>query len=174
MSFNGLGLFTSPGLVMTPRRTSEQVVLGALDRLGARAARVVDVGTGSGALAIAIAVAAPRVEVWATDSDPHALGAQFGITRPGVPAEVRKVCDDELDRSRHRSEQVPMPNVNAVLEAVPSQGRARERDPESAVFSTGDGLDLYRRLLSSADKRLTASGAVILQVHRPGCSRRAG
>jgi methylase of polypeptide subunit release factors len=38
-----------------------------------------------------------------------------------------------------------------------------EDEPEAAVFSTGDGLDHYRRLLAGAGDHLSARGGVILQ-----------
>ncbi|MFV1428300.1 protein-(glutamine-N5) methyltransferase, release factor-specific, partial [Klebsiella pneumoniae] len=60
VTFDGLRLFNLPGRVMTPRATSEQLVDAARRRIGADAARVVDVGTGGGAIAIAIASACPR------------------------------------------------------------------------------------------------------------------
>lgn len=85
VSFNGLSLRTAPGRVMTPRPATEQLVAAALERLGERPARVVDVGTGSGALAIAIAAAAPRAEVWATDTSRCAVAlARANVRRHGL------------------------------------------------------------------------------------------
>src|SRR5918999_3430044 len=67
--FDGLALLAAPGLVMTPRSTSEALVAPVAARLDGRvAARVADVGTGSGALAVALAARLPHVEVWATDT----------------------------------------------------------------------------------------------------------
>jgi release factor glutamine methyltransferase len=165
-SFNGLGLTTAPGRVMTPRATSEQVVAAALARLQGGPARVADVGTGSGALAIAIAVAAPRVEVWATDSSRRAVAlACANVRRHGLEDRVH-VCHGDL--------LAPVPGaidlIVANLPYLPRRSRPCYPDlrvePEDALFSPGDGLDLYRRLLCSAEERLTASGALILQLHR--------
>lgn len=166
VSFNGLGLLTAPGRVMTPRKASEQLVRAALDRLEGRPARIVDVGTGSGALAIAIAVALPRVEVWATDTDTEAVALAC--------ANVRRHGLEDRVHVRHGDLLTPVPGAIGLIVAnlpyLPRSSRARYPDlrvePEDAVFSTGDGLDLYRRLLRSAAERLTASGAVILQLHR--------
>jgi release factor glutamine methyltransferase len=164
--FKGLVLDTTPGRVMTPRAASEQVVTEALVRLRGRPARVADVGTGSGALALAIALAAPRVEVWATDSSRSAVAlALANVRRHGLGDRVH-VCQGDL--------LAPVPGaidlIVANLPYLPRRSRPRYPDlraePEEAVFSTGDGLDLYRRLLCSAEERLSASGAVILQLHR--------
>jgi release factor glutamine methyltransferase len=166
VSFKGLELWTAPGRVMTPRPASEQVVAAALARLHGGPARVADVGTGSGALAIAIAVAAPRVEVWATDSSRSAVAlARTNVRRHSLEDRIH-VCHGDL--------LAPVPGaidlIVANLPYLPRRSRPRYPDlraePEDAVFATGDGLDLYRRLLCSAEERLSASGAVLLQVHR--------
>src|SRR5438067_1096739 len=87
--FNGLGLMTAPGWVMTPRATSEQLVATARTCLAGRPARVADVGTGSGAIAIAIAIACPNVEVWATDiSRAAAALARANVRRHRLGARV--------------------------------------------------------------------------------------
>ena len=81
---------------MTPRRTSEQLVGAALARIGAREARVVDVGTGSGAIAVAIANAAPNARVVATDTSPCAVAlAQANVRRHGLAGRVT-VCRGDL------------------------------------------------------------------------------
>jgi release factor glutamine methyltransferase len=166
VSFNGLGFTTVPGQVMTPRAASEQVVAAALARLQRGPARIADVGTGSGALAIAIAVAAPQVEVWATDSSRRAVAlACANVRRHGLEDRVH-VCHGDL--------LAPVPGaidlIVANLPYLPRRSRPcypeLRAEPDDAVFSTGDGLDLYRRLLCSAEERLSASGAVILQLHR--------
>jgi release factor glutamine methyltransferase len=39
-------------------------------------------------------------------------------------------------------------------------------EPFDAVFAAGDGLDPYRRLVAAAGARLTAGGALLLQLRR--------
>src|SRR6185437_10223473 len=65
--FDGVTILTSPGVVMTPRHTTEALVDWAVEWIGSRSVRVADVGTGSGAVAIAVALRAPRARIWATD-----------------------------------------------------------------------------------------------------------
>jgi release factor glutamine methyltransferase len=166
VSFNGVGLITAPGRVMTPRAASEQVVAAALARLRGGPARVADVGTGSGALAIAIAVAAPQVEVWATDSSRSAVAlARANVRRHGLEDRIH-VCHGDL--------LAPVPGaidlIVANLPYLPRRSRPRYPDlraePDEAAFATGDGLGLYRRLLCSAEETLSGFGAVIVQLHR--------
>ena len=83
---------------MTPRPATEQLVAAALDRIGGRAARVVDVGTGSGAIAIAIARAAPASDVWATDNSSSAVAlARANVRRHQLQNRVTVVRGDLIE-----------------------------------------------------------------------------
>lgn len=166
VTFNGLSFATRPGRVMTPRRASEQLVAEALDRVGSRPARVVDVGTGSGAIAVAIAAAAPDVRVFATDTSRCAIAlARANARRHGLTDRVTACHGDLLD---------PVPGpidlVVANLPYLPAADAGRHPDladePAAAVFASGDGLEPYRRLLEACTERLGDDSAVILQLHR--------
>ena len=166
VTFSGLSLDASPGLVMTPRPATEQLVAAAVDFVGSGPALVVDVGTGSGAIAVAIAEAAPAARVYATDTSPHAVElARANVRRHGMGDRVTVRQGDLLD---------PVPGgidlVVANLPYLPAGDASLYPDlagePVSAVFATGDGLDPYRRLLSACAERLDDDGAVIIQLHR--------
>jgi release factor glutamine methyltransferase len=164
--FNGLGLVTAPGWVMTPRATSEQLVATARTRVAGRPARVADVGTGSGAIAIAIAIACPNVEVWATDTSASAVAlarANVGRHRLGDRVFVR-----------HGDLLAPVPGpvdlIVANLPYVAASTAAQHPDllsePVAAVFAAGDGLEPYRRLVDAAAIQLADGGALLLQLNR--------
>jgi release factor glutamine methyltransferase len=166
VSFNGLSLAASPGRVMTPRPATEQLVAAAVDFVGFRPARVVDVGTGTGAIAVAIAEAAPAARVYATDTSPHAVNlARANVQRHGLADRVTVRHGDLLD---------PVPGpidlVVANLPYLPAADAALYPDlagePASAVFARGDGLDPYRRLLAACAVRLDPGAAVLIQLHR--------
>jgi release factor glutamine methyltransferase len=151
---------------MTPRPGTEQLVAAALERLAERPARVVDVGTGSGALAIAIAARAPLVQVWATDSSRCAVAlARANARRHGLDGRIIVRHGDLL-------EPVPGPVelIVANLPYMPASAAAHYPDlaaePAAAVFADGDGLDPYRRLIHTSAERLTADGALVIQLHR--------
>ena len=155
--FHGLTFLTEPGLVFTPRATSEQLVDAALERIGDAPARVADVGTGSGAIAIAIAVRAPQVEVWASDTCARALVlAERNADRLG--ARVHLVHGDLLD-GLPRDLDLIVANLPYLAPETPGY----EDEPPAAVYSSGDGLDHYRRLLAGAADHLTPDGGVVLQ-----------
>jgi release factor glutamine methyltransferase len=164
--FCGLPVLTAPGRVMTPRSASEQLVATAAARVGERPARIADVGTGSGAIAVALALAAPRAEIWASDVDPAAvLLARANAHAFGVEDRVHVVAGDLLDAAPGG-----LDLIVANLPYLPQSDRGHYRElfcePDGAVFAAGDGLGLYRRLLVSAEEKLLASGAVVIQLHR--------
>ena len=166
VTFNGLSLATRPGHVMTPRPASEGLVAAALERVGSRSARVVDVGTGAGGIAIAIATAAPTARVVATDTNRRAVAlARANARRHGVSERVTVYLGDLLD---------PVPGeidlVVANLPYLPDDDAARRLElagePPCAVFAPGDGLGPYRRLLAACSMRLDDDAALVLQLHR--------
>lgn len=166
VTFRALPLAIVPGRVMTPRPASEQLVDAAIAHLGARAARVVDVGTGSGALAIAIAAALPQVQVWATDIEQAAVAlARANVRRHGLGGRVIV---------RHGDLLAPVPDridmIVANLPYLPAAAAAAHPDlalePKTAVFADGDGLDPYRRLVAAARTRLSPGGLLAIQLHR--------
>jgi release factor glutamine methyltransferase len=157
-TFHGLTFVTDPGRVFTPRPTTEKLVDAALARIGPRAARVADVGTGSGVIAITLALRAPLVEVWASDMCANALAvASRNAERLG--AQVHLVHGDLLE-GLPRDLDLIVANLPYLEPGTPGY----DGEPAKAVFSTGDGLDHYRRLLAGAADHLTDDGGVVIQV----------
>jgi release factor glutamine methyltransferase len=165
-TFYGLDFATLPGLVMTPRPASEQLVDAVVDRVGGGPAVVADVGTGSGAIAVAIAASAPRVHVWATDTSRYAVQlARANVRRHGLGDRVTVLQGDLLDPIPGRVD-VIVGNLPYLPLADAALYTDLEREPAAAVFAPGDGLDHYRRLLAIAHERLLPAGALIIQLHR--------
>jgi release factor glutamine methyltransferase len=155
--FHGLPFVTDPGRVFTPRATTEKLVDAALERLGEDPARIADVGTGAGILAVTLALRAPQVEVWASDTCGRALElASLNADRLG--ARVHLVHGDLLDGIPRDLDLI----VANLPYLAPGTG-GYDGEPEAAVFSTGDGLDHYRRLLAGAADHLAEGGGVLIQ-----------
>lgn len=166
MTFNGLKLLSAPGLVMTPRSTSEQLVAAAVARVGEGHARVVDVGTGSGAIAIAIASACPQAEVWATDTSRNAVAlARANVRRHGLESRIFVRHGDLLAPVPGRLD-VIVANLPYVPASTAADHPGLRAEPFAAVFAGGDGLEPYRRLVDSAITRLADGGVLLLQLHR--------
>lgn len=155
--FHGLTFVTEPGRVFSPRVTTEKLVDAALARLGDAPGRVADVGTGAGVVAVTLALRAPQIEVWASDTCGRALQvASANAERLG--AQVHLVHGDLLD-GLPRDLDLIVANLPYLAPGTPGY----DDEPAAAVFSTGDGLDHYRRLLSGAGDHLAEGGGVILQ-----------
>lgn len=156
-NFHGLAFDTEPGKVFTPRASTEKLVDAALDRLGSRPARIADIGTGSGVIAVTLAIRAPMVEVWASDTCGRALAAA-AANAERLGAQVHLVAGDLL-------EGIPrdLDLIVANLPYLPPDAAGYDDEPPAAVFSTGDGLDHYRRLLAEAVGHLAPSGGLIIQ-----------
>jgi len=155
--FHGLTFITDPGRVFTPRPTTEALVDAALDRLGDRPARVADIGTGSGAVAITLALRAPQIDVWASDTCGRALElAALNAERLG--AQVHVVTGDLLEGLP-----LGLDLIVANLPYLAPGSPGYDDEPSAAVFSTGDGLDHYRRLFAGAADHLAENGGVLIQ-----------
>ena len=163
-SFHGLTFLTEPGRVFTPRPSTESLVDAALERLGDEPARVADVGTGAGVIAVTLALRSrtcplprPRPAARATDKCASALRvATANAKRLG--AQMHLVQGDLLD-AIPRDLDLIVANLPYLAPGTPGY----EDEPEAAVFSTGDGLDHYRRLLAGAADHLRDGGGVLLQ-----------
>jgi release factor glutamine methyltransferase len=155
--FHGFTFVTDPGRVFSPRPSTEKLVDAALARLGGRPARVADVGTGSGAIAVTLALRAPATEIWASDTCRRAL--QVASENAGrLGARVHVVDGDLLD-GLPRDLDLIVANLPYLVPGAPGY----ELEPENAVFSPGDGLDHYRRLLAGAGDHLAPDGGVLIQ-----------
>jgi release factor glutamine methyltransferase len=155
--FHGLTFVGEPGRVFTPRAATEKLVDAALARLGDAPAQIADVGTGSGAVAITLALRAPLIDVWASDTCANALRvASLNAHRLG--AQLHLVHGDLLDGLPRE-----LDLIVANLPYLAPGTTGYDDEPPAAVFSTGDGLDHYRRLLAGAADHLAATGGVLLQ-----------
>jgi release factor glutamine methyltransferase len=155
--FHGLTFLTDPGRVFSPRVSTEKLVDATLARMGTETLRVADVGTGAGTIAITLALRAPQVEVWASDTCGRALElASQNAERLG--ARVHLVHGDLLDGLPR-----DLDVIVANLPYLPPETPGYDDEPAAAVFSSGDGLDHYRRLIAGAGDHLAPGGGMLIQ-----------
>ena len=189
--FRGIELSVGPG-VFTPRPETEMVTQFAIDALQAVPSAeplAVDLCTGSGAIALAIAHELPTARVWAVEKDPQAHAwAQRNVAEFG-DGRVTLLCGDlrELDPAQPETADsagaTPIADALAHLRgrvdvvvsnppyvpsgAIPRDPEVREHDPELALYSGEDGLDLIR-VISRAARGLIAPGGVLVLEHAEG------
>ena len=172
--FDGIRILISPGVVMTPRATTEALVEKAVEWIGSRSARVADVGTGSGAVAVAIALRAPGARLWATDDSEDAVAlARLNVARYGLRQRVHVLLGNLLEPVPGELDLV-VANLPYCAEALPrgSAESACREEPEHALYAPGDGLQFNRDLIEACRTRLESRGALLIQLH--GCVLSAG
>jgi release factor glutamine methyltransferase len=174
ITFHGHDLMAAPGVVMTPRSTSERLVDAAVAIAGGRPARIADVGTGSGAIAVALAARLPQAEIYATDTSAEAVSlARANAARLGLGERVTVLHGSLLE---------PVPGsldlIVANLPYLPAHEAGRHSDldgePPDAVFAPGDGLGPYRALVAGGWERLDAGGTLLMQLRRRVLAARRG
>jgi release factor glutamine methyltransferase len=164
--FRYLELQVGPG-VFVPRPETEVVVGWAIDALRAMDVAepvVVDLCTGSGAIALAVAQEVPRSVVHAVELDARAH--EF----------ARRNAEGSRVRLHHGDARTALPELDGTVDLVISNPpyipleewenvapEARDHDPEMALFSGPDGLDLIRALAVRARRLLRPGGLVVVE-----------
>jgi release factor glutamine methyltransferase len=166
--FYGLSFCVTPA-VLIPRPETEhlvEAVLADLSRDGPL--NIVDIGTGSGAIAIALAHHLPNALVTATDISPAALEvATENAARNHLAHRIRFIesdlleslaCDAPFDAI------VSNPPYVAFADGKDLHPQVRDFEPATALFATGNGLDIYRRLIPQAKAALKPGGLLALEI----------
>ncbi len=169
--FFGMELNVTPD-VLIPRPETELLVEKAIAWLQeSQVSRTVaDVGTGSGAIAVSIAVNVPDAQILATDISSNALQiAKQNAIKHGVNNRIEFAeCDLLPNQSNieNRTSKINLLCANLpyipteTLHSLPIYGR----EPTLALDGGGDGLDLFRRLMSIAPEWLAPNGLILLEI----------
>jgi ribosomal protein L3 glutamine methyltransferase len=131
-----------------------------------RVRRVLDLGTGSGCIAITSALAAPQAMIDASDISADALAvAAINVGRFALTERVRLIRSDvfaALEAERYDVIVSNPPYVGAEeLAALPQE---YQREPRDGLHGGADGLDVVRRILAGAERRLEPQGVLIVEV----------
>lgn len=164
--FRYLELQVGPG-VFVPRPETESVVGWAIDAVRAMDVvepLIVDLCTGSGAIALALAQEVPRSRVHAVELSEDALrwtrknvqGSRVEL-RQGDARDAFPDLDGQVDLVISNPPYIPLTEWEYVAP------EARDHDPELALFSGEDGLDLIRGLERTAHRLLRPGGVVVVE-----------
>ncbi|MEU8673358.1 peptide chain release factor N(5)-glutamine methyltransferase [Streptomyces sp. NPDC048560] len=164
--FRYLELQVGPG-VFVPRPETESVVGWAIDAVRAMDVvepLIVDLCTGSGAIALAMAQEVPRSRVHGVELSEDALtwtrknaeGSRVTIHR-GDAATALPELDGQVDLVISNPPYIPLTEWEYVAP------EARDHDPQMALFSGEDGLDLIRSIERTAHRLLRPGGLVVIE-----------
>lgn len=164
--FRYLELQVGPG-VFVPRPETESVVGWAIDAVRAMDVvepLIVDLCTGSGAIALALAQEVPRSRVHAVELSEDALqwtrknveGSRVDL-RQGNALDAFHDLDGQVDLVISNPPYIPLTEWEYVAP------EARDYDPELALFSGEDGLDLIRGIERTAHRLLRPGGVVVIE-----------
>jgi release factor glutamine methyltransferase len=127
-------------------------------------AAILDMGTGSGCLGLSLAADFPTATVTLADVSADALA----LARENAAAiEANKLAFIESDLFNALPADATFDLIVANLPYVPEGeevSREVRHDPALALFSGKDGLDLIRRFIPEAAKRLTPEGWLALEI----------
>jgi len=152
--------------VLIPRPETEHLVDAAVDLSeGIDSPHLLDLGTGSGAIAVAFASVCPRARFTATDLSTDALDvARTNAERHGVADRGEFLEGDLYDAVEGDS------RFDLVVSNPPYVAPDEEVDPEClkeprmALFTTGNPVEIYRRLLEGAPSHLAPGGHLLLEI----------
>lgn len=166
--FFGLALRVTPA-VLIPRPETEHLVEAVLAEVGRAAAHnMLDIGTGSGAIAIALAHHLPNARITATDISPAALElAAENAVRHGLAGRIRFIESDllaDVPKEAGFDAIVSNPPYIAFAEGKTLHPQVRDFEPANALFATGNGLDVYRRIIPEARAALKPNGLLALEL----------
>jgi release factor glutamine methyltransferase len=172
--FYGLEFEVNPS-VLVPRPETELLVEVALEELGNKdhiQGRVIDLCTGSGAVAIALKHEMPELEVCATDISPQALAiAAANASRLLSPNSITFYQGDLYDALSPLLIAHSPSSLTTILSnppyvpsaEIPGLSPEVRAEPVIALDGGGDGLDLIRRIISSAPLYLGSGGVLLLE-----------
>lgn len=154
--------------VLIPRSPTAQLIesgfqpwLGDVD-----VERVLDLCTGSGCIGIACAAVFDQAEVDLVDLSEEALAvAQTNIDRHELQDRVRTIQSDLFNNLEGEVYDLIITNPPYVdqedLDSMPAE---YQHEPELALGSGPDGLDITRRILKQAGRHLSEQGLLVCEV----------
>ncbi|XVG96016.1 peptide chain release factor N(5)-glutamine methyltransferase [Eubacteriales bacterium KG127] len=175
-NFYGYDIHVEPG-VLIPRLDSETVVEKALEVIrGNKYKTVLDLCTGSGALGIAIAKEAKGVKVTLSDKSPVAVKiAKKNVANQGLDKDCKVVEGNLFEPFKGmfgtQKFDVIISNPPYIPTGVIStlDVDVKNHEPMEALDGGEDGLDFYKKIISSAKNFLRKRGTIVFEIgHNQG------
>jgi release factor glutamine methyltransferase len=162
--FFGAAFSVSPA-VLIPRPETELLVEKALEILGGKPARVLDIGAGSGVIAITVARHGPA-RVTAVDSSRPALRiCRKNVTRFGLQQSITVAASDLFPKKALPFDMIianPPYLSDREWDELPPPIRLFE--PRRALAAGPAGTEVLARIIAGAAAHLSAHGHLLLEI----------
>ena len=153
--------------VLIPRPETEILVERAIELIGEREARFLDIGVGSGCISVALLKNCPNVTGFAVDVSEAAIEiAQRNATLHGVKEQLTICVSDVFDNvpSRPFDVIVSNPPYIPLADIETLQPEVREHEPNQALTDGSDGLAIIRRIVAGAVDYLVPGGYLLIEI----------
>ncbi len=156
--------FKTDARALIPRPETEELAEWILKWELPADSQILDMGCGSGVLGLTLASERPGWKVTLADVSPDALS----LARENAGT-LEVASANFIESDLFSAVAGPFDGIVANLPYVPDSERARiskevSHDPELALFSGADGLDLIRRFIPEAFERLKPGGWLVLEI----------
>lgn len=160
---------------------TERLIAHLQERFGESPFTLLDLGAGSGAIGLAVAKHLSNAHVTLTDIEPsHLALIQENARTNGVPeVRIELRTSDGFENLTNSRFDVIASNPPYIPEGRTLPESVTAFEPERALFSGTDGLDLIRKIAEGAHEHLSPGGELWLEadahnVHAAGALIRAG
>ncbi|MDO4697207.1 MAG: 50S ribosomal protein L3 N(5)-glutamine methyltransferase [Pasteurellaceae bacterium] len=164
--FSGLEFYVDERVIIPRSPIGELIQEGFTGILRTEPKRILDMCTGSGCIAIACAKRFPNAEIDAVDLSVDALNvAEINIERHQLNEQVFPMQSDLF-------ESLPQDHYDLIItnppyvdqEDLDSMPEEYHHEPEMALGSGEDGLDITKRILARAANYLSDNGVLVCEV----------
>lgn len=161
--FYDLELFVEEG-VLIPRPETEILVDLALERAG-NSKDILDIGTGTGAIAIALAKHLNEANITAVDISDQALNLARKNAEKYDIKNLEIIKSDLFSALEGRKFDMIVSNPPYVgLDEKVDLAKELDYEPDLALFSGRDGLDLIKNLVKESVNYLNENGIIIIEM----------
>lgn len=164
--FSGLEFYVDERVIIPRSPIGELIQEGFTGILRTEPKRILDMCTGSGCIAIACAKRFPNAEIDAVDLSIDALNvAEINVERHQLNEQVFPMQSDLF-------ESLPQDHYDLIItnppyvdqEDLDSMPEEYHHEPEIALGSGEDGLDITKRILTTAADYLSDNGVLVCEV----------
>ena len=165
--FFGLELYVNHNC-LTPRADTEVIVENALDIIGDKNARVMDICTGSGCIALAIA-ANSNAEIIGVDISPKAIeiaktnAKQLSLENK-VTFRLQNALSDEFAEEEEKFDLIVSNPPYIPTRDIDTLSKEVHCEPMLALDGGDDGLIFYRRFLDILPQKLNFGGTIVFEI----------